>query len=286
MNYPIFFINNDNMSRKDKKINKNNYWLKYVINQAKYFNPDSQVILIANRNINIFNKIHYYPLKDYCNLANKFRNIYIHLSSNAYNYEIFCIERWFILNEFLIKNNVKSPFFYFDSDVLLLSCINNIIKKFSLISYDYSITGHGGPQYFKSQEILNNYCNLISSFYSNNNQIMHMKEFYKKLRKQGTKGGVGDMYFLKEFLKMQTNYIDLYENTNNKNQVFDENIKNTENYNKYKIFKIKKVYLSQRKAYFYNIKIKKYIRTYGLHFQGNSKVFIPYFYLRTYGIFK
>lgn len=281
MSYPIFFINTDMGGGE-------NYWLKYVLKQAKFFNPESEVILIANKNIDKAENISYYCLKDYASMANKFKKIYIHLSSNDYNYEFFCIMRWFILNEFIIKNNINTPFFYFDSDVLLLSSVKNIMKDFSLISYDYTCTQSGGPQYFRNKNIINNFCNLINSYYLDSSKISGLKNFYSNIKKLGKKGGVNDMYFLGEFRKISTNYRDLY--IENKAKIFDSNIHSVSNY-KYiyyyshgNIHKIKKVTINKKGIYFYNVKTKRYIKSYGLHFQGVSKIYIPYFYIRTCGI--
>ena len=115
-----------------------NDYLEYNIKNLTEKFPNSNLYLIGdNHNKNITNKYkcNFFNIKDYYENFN-----YYHYSVNEYDYEEFCIQRWFILKNFMKKNNIKFSI-YFDSDVLVLD--HELIKKYHYdTNYDAILYGY------------------------------------------------------------------------------------------------------------------------------------------------
>ena len=77
------------------------FYLKYALENAKKFNPESRVILIGDKVTEYPKFVEYHEMYDYSSSALKFKKVYKHMSTNTEAIERFCFERWFILNEFL-----------------------------------------------------------------------------------------------------------------------------------------------------------------------------------------
>ncbi len=56
------------------------------------------------------------------------------MSSNPYDYELICFQRWFYIRDFIEKQEMEY-FLCMDSDVLLYCNINEIMQKY--IPYDF-----------------------------------------------------------------------------------------------------------------------------------------------------
>ena len=98
----------------------NHDYLRICLEQAKFTNPNSRIILLGDKKAQSVapDYVEFYDTKDYFNTAKEFSKVYKHHSTNYYEFELFCIQRWFIVNEFIQKNNIEY-FLHLDSDVLL-----------------------------------------------------------------------------------------------------------------------------------------------------------------------
>ena len=119
MGLPIIFLHVDD-----------SFYLKYSLESAKKYNPDSRIILIGKNITNCPDFVEYHQMTDYDLEAAKFRKVYVHSSTNNENIERFCFERWFILSEFMKKNNI-SKVFTLDSDVLLFENVTLDANNYS-----------------------------------------------------------------------------------------------------------------------------------------------------------
>ena len=92
----------------------NPHYLKTVITQAKFFG--NKTILIGDAsNAPLGDHV---DMNQYANQAVEFQRYYVHLTTNGYQYELFCLQRWFILLEFM-KAQGLDKCLHLDSDVLL-----------------------------------------------------------------------------------------------------------------------------------------------------------------------
>lgn len=104
-------------------------YMEYSLRQAKYSNPDSELILLGDEANDRFDFITHVNMKNYSSSANDFAKFYKHYSTNPYHYELFCIQRWFILNEYMNEKNIDKCFVC-DTDVMIYSNIDKALEPF------------------------------------------------------------------------------------------------------------------------------------------------------------
>ena len=97
-------------------------YLKYTI-QMSSKNNDTYLISDTNPNIECEN-FTFVDSQNYTESSNDFTPHYEHMNTTPFDYELFCYHRWFILKEFMEKNQIDKVF-YIDSDVLLFENMSN-----------------------------------------------------------------------------------------------------------------------------------------------------------------
>ncbi len=108
MSLPIIFIHKGN-----------SWYLPYIFLQAKLTNPSSHLYLLGDEDTRHFNGIlKHSNLSDYSTASQALLNVYKHKSTLSWEFEYFCISRWFVLYEFLVAKGIDQCL-YIDSDVLL-----------------------------------------------------------------------------------------------------------------------------------------------------------------------
>jgi hypothetical protein len=190
MKFPIIFINYGNP-----------WYLKYSLSQCIGTNPDARIILIGDESNYGYKGVEHYLAKDYFEKASTIANIYQHFSTNPLNYELFCIQRWFILYEFLVKNNFDKCFVV-DSDVLIYDKISKFQPKIYqediglyTETNDKKMTSSGGNIFINNKDVLLSFYQFIKSLYSNTESpdfLLIIKHF-QLLQSKNLKGGVCDM---------------------------------------------------------------------------------------------
>ena len=79
-------------------------YLKICLAQAKFSNPNSRIILLGDETNETLAKqvgAEHYLICNYFSKALEFEKIYKHYSTNSYNFELFCFQRWFVVDEFI-----------------------------------------------------------------------------------------------------------------------------------------------------------------------------------------
>lgn len=215
---------------------------------------------IKHCNINDYNK---------SSIHTEFKKHFKNLSPNSYDNELFCFERWFIILDFCLKNNIKESFGV-DSDVLIYKDLNTLKdvfqnKDFSLIRL---LGKFAGPQcsYFKTTS-LEKYCNFILNFYKN--RFFELENLYAQFKSEKNISGISDMVLLALYAEENPDsYID-FDYDEKRNYCFDENIScpagfEFKNGKKNVIFKNNIPIIKRADS-------KKEVEFYMLHFQGSSK---------------
>lgn len=86
----------------------NSVYLKYCPELARTNNPNSRIILIGNSENDLFDFVEHHNINDYVsNQLISFQQNYQHFSPLNEQFERFCIERWFIVNEFAQRHHLK-----------------------------------------------------------------------------------------------------------------------------------------------------------------------------------
>jgi len=189
MSLPIVFLHKGNQD-----------FIKYTLAKATETNPDSKIYLIgdsSNRYVkNISENLIWL---DYENYAGENSNLlidnYIHMSTNPAPYEFICIDRWFVINEFMKKEDLNSCFIS-DTDVLLYSNVTNLQKKY-FKNHRCTLTHNvsAGISFMNDRTILEEYIKLVLDSYTKKDKLMLDKAsaHYQVLQNNNKPGGVCDM---------------------------------------------------------------------------------------------
>lgn len=247
-------------------------YLQYSIGKALERN---EVILIGDTKPNILNdRFSFYNISDYLtDEYNTFVKNYKHLSTNPYNFELFCFLRWFVLKEFMCRQNIEVTF-YIDSDVMLYVNTDEEYHKFS--QYDFTLLHRtAAVSSFINKIGIENFCNFLSKTYSEQNSYNFEKiESHFLIRqKHGLGGGVCDMTLLE--------YFHYHPDTGGgpgkvgemmsiiNDSTYDHNINAEDQY--FEFQGIKKVQMIDGIPYVMSKKLNKLIKFNSLHFNSSAK---------------
>lgn len=205
-------------------------------------------------------------MDDYSEGANAFKKVYVHMSSNPYDYELICFQRWFYIRDFIEKQEMEY-FLCMDSDVLLYCNINEIMQEY--IPYDFTTCNKQGPgcALFNTSSI-SNFCRYMMSMYTEDILLSKMKSMYQGFIDNKRLGGICDMTAFVWFQdNTECNVIDIAIPT--KGTCFDGCI--TWGLGFEMEDGKKKVYWIDNLPYGRLTSDHSLIRFYCLHFQGRSK---------------
>lgn len=257
---PIIFIHKGNSP-----------YLKFALAQAQFSNPHSDIILIGdNSNQHYSETYKHWLIHDYSLSATEFSSRYLHLSTNNYDFELFCFQRWFILYDFIVAQEIKAPFVYLDSDVLIMTNVREQVDLF--MTFSMTVSRDVGPQYsfFRSASVLKELCNLMISFYMDKNLSEGLKgkylTYFTNLKKPG---GICDMTLINEYRMLNKDLvIDLCQIINN--ETYDHNLNLSDGFLMKGCFKKLTRMNNRVMGQLASTKEKVFFK--GLHFQGAAKL--------------
>jgi hypothetical protein len=285
--------------RKDTQIvfvHKGYSWyLPYVLNQATYASPDSEVVLLGSPD-QPFNApgIH---VENIDNLESryiaKFVDCYRHMSPNSQAFEIMCFLRWFYLLEYMQKNRIQSVL-HLDSDVLLYSSIDTIRDAYLDVvedcAYSIPVRSHDKLNFFMDAcshisywtiERLEEFCCFAIDSFHNPETLTQYENKWNGYQQCQSAGGVSDMTAFYLFWKKTKDSIGNFAVDHNHN-VFDLAMGTADNYrnNEYKFHSGKKIvkFIDKKPHFIKASNPGKFCRVHAMHFQGRTKNFISSFY--------
>jgi hypothetical protein len=273
----------------------NPLYLNLAIKQAKHYNND--VILIgdgSNKKMCIDNGVLHYDLDSFANqLSDKFRTVYEHMSSNSFAFEYLCFDRWFLLLELMKREKLRSVL-HIDSDVMIYDNVPMLFKNMvNRYSSGYCIAQQRYEEYkwdasahtsFWKLEALEKFCLFILDEYQNKTDELRKK--WNWHHEQHIAGGICDMNLLYLFyLQNEDSVINLTAVTAD-DITFDNNINNSSNLypEEYRMgksllfFKVKQLEMINFKPVGENLVLGKKVRFGSLHFQGEAKNLMFYFF--------
>ena len=256
---PIIFIHRSNSEH-----------LKYSLAQARESNPNSTIFLLGDSSNDVYEFVEHRPFVEYFQEAAHFQKLYKHYSTHGVDFELICFQRWFILREFLMANNL-SQCLYLDSDVMLYSDVTKDSKKFEQFDFTLCWNSIGCVFFLNRLRGLNEFCQFLLDIYGNKNNFYYdrMVAHYAVRKKHHLAGGACDMtafqfYSEGNFGQMgEASYI-------LDGSVYDPNINmphpgfEMEN-------GIKKIIWKDNQPYGRFIKTGEEIRFNSLHFNGHAK---------------
>ena len=166
-------------------------YLLYCLEQAKFACPSCRIILLGDESNNIKDPvIEHYLISDYSESANEFEKVYRHQSSNQYWFELICFQRWFVINDFVQKNNI-SMCYGCDTDIMIY---DDLTKYIPHGDFKLTIANKNGPQCsFFTKETINDFCNYIMKQYTDSNCTERLLKRYKGFIDNNLPGGNCDM---------------------------------------------------------------------------------------------
>ena len=235
------------------------FYLEPVLRQMRKFNPGSEIFLISDASTNHYDFLKHINISEYFSSADKIKQVYIHMSINPYPYELFCLQRWFIIMDFVTRNGITN-FLCIDSDVMFYSNVDEVFGKWK--DYDFTLCNTDGPQYtLFNLESLKKFCNYIYTHYNDAEALDEVK----KWRKQGS---ISDMTFLTHY--SQEPGVKVF----NTAQVvdgscFELNMKIPQGYEMQG--RLKKIYWKAGLPYGKEVATGNFVRFNALHIQGGVK---------------
>lgn len=242
------------------------FYLKLVLEQIRLFNPHTRICLISDASTDKYCFVEHYNIDDYSKGADAFKMAYIHMSSNPYDYELICFQRWFCIRDFVKTQKIEN-FLCMDSDVLLYCNIDEVMQQY--IYYDFTTCNKQGPgcALFNISSI-SDFCEYMMSMYTEDILLNKMESMYQEILDNKQLGGVCDMVAFVWFQdNTKCNVIDIAIPTNG--TCFDGCITWGQG------FEMedgkKKVYWIDNLPYGKLMNDQSLVRFYCLHFQGRSK---------------
>jgi len=280
---------------KDKSNNHEMYKdnnLDWAIKSLKYnakLNKNNQFHLITNyeclkdKFINQSNiLIHNY--EDYIDDNMKeFNDLYIHLSTNYYDFEKNSILGYMMLNDFCKKNNIDK-FFHIETDILLFTnCLDDDFKFFTDQNYCLTLMRKmgAGASFFdlRKHNMLQKFSEYIISTYSSDinkkpkcfdmgkTKIYYQESLDKKLMR----GGVSDMHFWNYIYETNKDIVFGNMETPINNIIYHQNLNIPSDKILQKEKEILKLKIEKNKCYGFAIYDNQPIEIKMLHFHGHWK---------------
>lgn len=184
---PIVFIHSNNCD-----------YLPLSLWKARQSNPRQRVILIGDENNRHFSLlVEHFHQKDFSRQSDAFSKLFVNFSTNSHDFELVCLQRWFILKEFMEAQGLDECL-YMDSDVLLFADVNESKPRFR--TQGMSICGISGHTNFvRKRSTLSAFCDFIHQAYAKPGGLAELEEKYRIFRQTHEAGGISDMTFFVEF---------------------------------------------------------------------------------------
>lgn len=240
-------------------------YLGYTLSQAKRRNPGVPLYLIGDGSNDRYKDVNHVHISLYCLSAQKFADIYRHMSSNTYSFELFCFMRWFVLRDFMVLNGISMAL-YADSDVMLYTDVQGEWDKFS--NYDVSICGVAPPVYVNNIHFLDDFCGFLENSYSESQVLNELNDLYAMRNNEGLPGGVCDMTLLRRFV--ESSGYSVYDLLKiHEGSVYDRNINEADGFVMER--GRKKITWKDGEPHGTLVSTGKSVRFSSLHFQGYAK---------------
>jgi GR25 family glycosyltransferase involved in LPS biosynthesis len=245
--------------------------LACAIAQARQSNPGSEIFLLGDCfNRGLIPAKHFW-IGDFFGTAGQFYNLYQHRSTNGIEYERFCFQRWFILQEFLEKRGLDACL-YLDSDVLLFSNATGEARRFE----QYDLTpSHTSPHcmFIHSREKLRKFCSFLMECYSSPELFGRLEKHYLELQARNAPGGVCDMTAFGLYEEMGLGQMaDLYPAKDG--SAYDHSMSDAGGFEMEN--GIKKIYWPEKgRPHGRLVANGQMVAFHTLHFQGATKQFMP-----------
>lgn len=257
----------------------NDYYLQIAISQAHKYNPNLAIILLGDSsNANIKDAKHYL-IEDYFTRAAAFDKHYVNHSPNSRAYELFCFQRWFIIDDFLSKHpEYETTFLYCDSDTLLYADVTPDLNN--LGNNKVAVEAWESPGFtFFAKDMLKEFCDMVEWAYTSKRGQDIINRHAAYLKSSNATQGISDMTAFRYFClkRNRGRCIDAMEPTYGwdkeySKQLFcyDHNLNYHDNCLTDRLGG-KVIKWQNKLPYCYSMALKQYVLMKGIHYQGHAK---------------
>lgn len=252
-------------------------YVEDCVKQAEKYNK--RVVLFGNQSNTYMCKEWYDVSKFSSPLWEEFKKYYKHMSHNGSKFEMMCFKRFFIFDDFMMKNKI-SACITLDSDALVFVNFSqlSVLKGYNgAFSVTESGTAWGGCGYWR-REVLHSFLNYCIDIYKNH--LERLKDLWRRFQKEHLPGGICDMTLLSWWYKEKGEKIWIWTKYS-RIGIVDHCFRLSSNYaeNEYYLDKLgigKQVVVKKRKPYFHSV-ANGFVRVFIIHFQGDKKIYMHYF---------
>lgn len=265
MSIPIFFVHKGNSP-----------YLKYTLNQAKALNKNNRVILLGDNSNRCYSKIEHHSISDYSKFASNFEQNYIHMSYTPYAFELICFLRWFIIYEFVDKQNIDGAFLCLDSDVMLYCNTTEVEKQYNNTDLTIRNNAGAGFNFFKNKLVLKSFCDFMLKQYTKEKELDRLKANWQGFEKI-KQGGICDMMMFQFFREEKTDLRIGNPGKIENNIMFEHVISEDKNFEK-EYDNISKIYFKHKKPYAIDKTTKQFILLKSIHCHAMNRSWIFRYY--------
>jgi len=248
--------------------------IELIVKQACKNNKD--VYLLGDDGNKPYCPNNHVSMFDYYEGASEFEKLYRHLSTNEITVELFCFSRWFIMRDFLRKNNFDGGL-HLDTDILFFS---DATKEFNRFKHLYCVLSGrtSGHSSYWTLEGLEAFCDYLMEIYSNPSgyDFQRLEMHYQVRQHFGLDGGLCDMTLLESFARYKYPHLVGECSVVSDGSYYDHIIQIDEGFE----FEDgrKRFYFENGVPYSHHIRSNRDIPFSTIHFQGASKYLINDFF--------
>lgn len=248
----------------------NDYLFRTLYMLNRFYKP-SEIFLIGNNaNKHYSNYCTHFSVADLKTETTQISKAFFNLSSNGADFELFCIERWFILSAFLKRQKLIKAI-YLDTDILIYESLEAYCTKFK--GYGMTMIGVSGHTNFVLKpEVLEKFCAWILNLYSSNEGKETINQWYQEHLTKHKLGGISDMtFFTKYQLANPAELVNLEGISAEFN--FDRSFSESNGFET-EVNGMKKLYWTGNTPQIKHLESGKLVNAVTLHFQGIGKPFL------------
>ncbi len=175
--------------------------LARALAMARTHDPARAVILVgdeANRALARSLGVRHVAAADHSEGARRLDATYIHHSTHGRDFELACLQRWFLVLEWMESEKIERVV-CFDSDVLLYAPLAPVLDALAERPMTMVIAA-AHVSAINQRSALAAFCRLVESYYGSPEEPGRLEELHREHLAHSDRGGVSDMTFLRLFL--------------------------------------------------------------------------------------
>lgn len=254
----------------------NPFYLKYAVSQAASCMPGCRLVLLGDRYNRHLRDAEWHPIDESFDRAARFALVYRHLSPNPVAFELFCIQRWLVLQDFVERHGIEGPLVYLDSDALVFLDLRRLFDRYA---FDIALTREIGPAFtlLRGPAVLQALADFLFEAYTDPALLQVLEGIYHRGDSPFWMKNryVSDMQLLGLFARRRPR-LDLSQEV--LGGVFDYAFHDDEGFEYNPCKRIKRVRWDRNLRCYVGVRGGRRVPFHGLHFQVGTKVFLPHHY--------